>query len=150
MVPRVGPPKSRMRFGRVKDVATVEEQIGRAEQGEDTWPPQECELHIELKPDVSGEDQEKIMADLGKAMGKFPGLQYEVVTFLGDRISETISGEAAPLVINVFGDDLDAIDAKAAGNRASARDRARGEGSRRVKVPAGITPRRRAGAARIG
>ncbi len=29
------------------------------------------------------------------------------MTFLGDRISETISGETAPVVVNVFGDDLD-------------------------------------------
>jgi Cu/Ag efflux pump CusA len=36
------------------------------------------------------------------------------MTFLGDRIGETISGETAPVVVNVFGDDLDLIDAKAA------------------------------------
>ena len=30
-------------------VATVEQQVGRAEQGEDTWGPERCEFHIELK-----------------------------------------------------------------------------------------------------
>ena len=45
---------------------------------------------------------------------KYPGIQFEVMTFLGDRIGETITGETAPVVINVFGDDLDVIDAKAA------------------------------------
>ena len=37
----------------------------------------------------------------------------EVLTFLGDRIGETITGEIAPVVVNVFGDDLDVLDATA-------------------------------------
>ena len=41
----------------------------------------------------------------------YPGLQTEVVTFLGDRISESLSGETAQVAIKVFGDDLDALDA---------------------------------------
>jgi Cu/Ag efflux pump CusA len=36
-----------------------------------------------------------------------------VLTFLGDRIGETISGETASVVVNVFGEDLDQIDATA-------------------------------------
>ena len=35
------------------------------------------------------------------------------MTFLGDRIGETITGETAPVVVNVYGDDLDVLDAKA-------------------------------------
>ena len=41
----------------------------------------------------------------------YPGLQSEVVTFLGDRISESLSGETAQVAVKVFGDDLDALDA---------------------------------------
>jgi len=40
-------------------------------------------------------------------------VQCEVLTFLGDRISETISGETAAIVISLFGEDLDALDANA-------------------------------------
>ena len=40
-----------------------------------------------------------------------------MLTFLGDRISETISGETAAVVVNLFGDDLDVLDAKAARGR---------------------------------
>ncbi len=96
-----------------KNIASVEEQIGRAEQGEDTWGPQRCEFHVELKS-LSGEESEGMAEEIRKILATFPGIQFEVVTFLGDRISETISGETAPVVINVYGDDLDAIDAKAA------------------------------------
>src|SRR5881296_2030757 len=44
---------------------------------------------------------------------QFPGIQFEVLTFLGDRIGETLTGETAPVVVNIFGDDLDVLDAKA-------------------------------------
>ncbi len=44
-------------------------------------------------------------------VGHYPGLQSEVVTFLGDRISESLSGETAQVAVKVFGDDLDALDA---------------------------------------
>jgi CzcA family heavy metal efflux pump len=98
---------------KIKSIATVENQIGRAESGEDTWGTHRCEFHIELK-DTPGEEQETVQKQIRAALDKFPGIQSEVVTFLGDRISETIAGETAPVVINIFGDDLDAIDAKAA------------------------------------
>jgi Cu/Ag efflux pump CusA len=93
-------------------VATVEQQVGRAEMGEDPWPPQRCEFHVELKP-TSGEDQEKMPEQIRHILEKFPGIEFEVLTFLGDRISETITGETEPVVVNIFGDDLDVIDAKA-------------------------------------
>lgn len=95
------------------NVATIEQQVGRAEQGEDTWEPNRCEFHVELKPDVPGKEQAKLMDQIGDILDGFPGIQAEVVTFLGDRISETITGETAPVVANVYGDDLDVIDQKA-------------------------------------
>jgi CzcA family heavy metal efflux pump len=96
-----------------KNIDTVEMQAGRAEQGEDTWEPNRCEFHVELKPGVPGKEQAQLMKDVREILDSFPGIQSEVVTFLGDRISETITGESAPVVINVFGEDLDAIDDKA-------------------------------------
>ncbi len=93
-------------------VATVEEQIGRAEQGEDTWGPHRSEFHVELKP-VASDVEEKIADQFRAILGGFPGIRFEVMTFLGDRISETLTGETAPVVVNIFGDDLDVLDAKA-------------------------------------
>jgi Cu/Ag efflux pump CusA len=95
----------------IRGVQSVEEQIGRAEGGEDTWGTHRSEMHVELKPDV--EEQEQVQDQIRQALKKYPGLQSEVLTFLGDRIGETISGETAAVVINIFGDDLDVLDAKA-------------------------------------
>ena len=93
-------------------IATVEQQIGRAEQGEDPWGPNRSEFHVDLKP-MSGEEEEKMAGAIRDILARFPGIQSEVMTFLGDRIGETITGETAPVVVNVFGDDLDVLDAKA-------------------------------------
>ncbi|HXI73381.1 MAG TPA: efflux RND transporter permease subunit [Verrucomicrobiae bacterium] len=94
------------------NLQSVEEQIGRAEMGEDTWGTHRGEMHIELKP-TGIEDQEKVQEEIRETLAKFPGIQTEVLTFLGDRIGETISGETAQVVVNLFGEDLDALDAKA-------------------------------------
>jgi CzcA family heavy metal efflux pump len=90
-------------------VATVAQQVGRAELGEDTWGPNRSELHVELKAD-SGIDQQEAKEAIRAVVESYPGLRTEVVTFLGDRFSESLTGETASVVVNVFGDDLDALD----------------------------------------
>jgi CzcA family heavy metal efflux pump len=91
-------------------VQSIEQQVGRAELGEDTWGPHRSEFHVELKPDA-GVDQGAAQEDLRAILQHYPGTQGEVVTFLGDRISESLSGETAQVAVKVFGDDLDALDA---------------------------------------
>ncbi len=90
-------------------VASVEQQVGRAEAGEDTWGTHRSELHVELKPDATV-DQSDAQETLRKLLASYPGIQGEVVTFLGDRISESLSGETAQVAIKVFGNDLQALD----------------------------------------
>lgn len=91
-------------------VQTVEQQIGRAELGEDTWGPHRSELHVELKPGATV-DQALAQQQLREILSHYAGVQTEVVTFLGDRISESLTGDTAQVDIKVFGDDLDALDA---------------------------------------
>jgi CzcA family heavy metal efflux pump len=91
-------------------VQSIEQQVGRAELGEDTWGPHRSEFHVELKADTTV-DQAAAQQELRAILEKFPGIQSEVVTFLGDRISESLSGETAQVAVKIFGDDLDALDA---------------------------------------
>ena len=119
----------------IPQIKSVEEQIGRAEGGEDTWGTHRGEMHIELKP-TAGEDQEKVQDAIRDTLAKFPGLQTEVMTFLGDRIGETISGETAQVVVNIFGDDLDVLDAKA-NEVAAALNKVPGAADVQVSAPPG-------------
>ena len=90
-------------------VQSVEQQVGRAELSEDTWGPHRSEFHVELKPE-SNVDQAQAQEELRAILAHYPGVQSEVVTFLGDRISESLSGETAQVAIKVFGEDLDVLD----------------------------------------
>jgi CzcA family heavy metal efflux pump len=90
-------------------VQSIEQQVGRAELGEDTWGPHQSEFHVELKED-SSVDQNDAQQALRKILQGYPGLQSEVVTFLGDRIGESLSGETAQVAVKVVGDDLQALD----------------------------------------
>lgn len=94
-------------------VKSIEQQVGRAELSEDTWGPHRSEFHVELKADARV-DQSAAQEELRGILGHYPGIQSEVVTFLGDRISESLSGETAQVAIKVFGDDLDVLDATGA------------------------------------
>jgi CzcA family heavy metal efflux pump len=90
-------------------VQSVEQQVGRAELGEDTWGPHRSEFHVELKAD-STIDQGAAQEQLREILRHYPGLQSEVVTFLGDRISESLSGQTAQVAIKIFGVDLDVLE----------------------------------------
>jgi CzcA family heavy metal efflux pump len=90
-------------------VQSIEQQIGRAELSEDTWGPHRSEFHVELKPDATI-NQSVAQDQLREILKQYPGIQSEVVTFLGDRISESLSGETAQVAIKIFGDNLDTLD----------------------------------------
>ena len=96
-----------------QNIATVEQQVGRAELGEDPWGPHRSEFHVELRRGLDAEREEQVHDFIRKVLEETPGIQSEVMTFLGDRIGESISGETAAVVVNIFGDDLDQLDVKA-------------------------------------
>ena len=93
-------------------IATVQMQIGRSERGVDTFGPERAEIHVELQHRADLDDT-AVQESIRGVMDHYPGIQSEVLTFLGDRISETISGETASIVVSLFGEDLDALDAGA-------------------------------------
>lgn len=90
-------------------VRSVVQQAGRSEQGVDTWGPERSEFHIELEPGKVS-DEASMQDDIRTLVARFPGVQTEVLTFLGDRISETISGETAEIVVSVYGENLDNLE----------------------------------------
>jgi CzcA family heavy metal efflux pump len=93
-------------------IASVSQEAGRAEQGEDildNWGTHLSEIHIDLKP-LSGNEAEAVEGEIRQAVAKFPGAAFKMNSFLAERMEETISGTTAEVVINVFGDDLDALD----------------------------------------
>jgi CzcA family heavy metal efflux pump len=93
-------------------VATIEQEVGRAGLSEDTWGTHQSEFHVELKEDATV-DQTEAEEALREILSHYPGLRTEVVTFLGDRISESLTGETADIAVKLFGDRFDQLDAAA-------------------------------------
>ena len=119
----------------IPGIVTVEQTMGRAESGEDTWEPNRSEFHVELGR-MSGRAEEATQAAIRAALQHYPSLRTEVLTFLGDRLSESLSGEVAPVAVNVFGPDLDELDRVADEIAAVART-VPGASDVQVQAPAG-------------
>ena len=108
---------------KIKGVKSVAQWVGRAPNGADTFGTHYSEFEIEIGTG-SGEEQNRILADIreelagettdqdgdGVAEIGFVGVNFAINTFLTERIEETISGYAASTVINIYGNDLDALD----------------------------------------
>ncbi len=97
---------------RLSFVRSVSQRVGRAEQSEDTWGPNYSEIDIDLKP-MGGEVEEAAVGTIRNTLSQFSGLSFSVLTFLTERIEETISGYTASTVVNIYGNDLDQLDREA-------------------------------------
>lgn len=96
----------------VPGVRLVAQRAGRANEVVDPVGVNLSEFEVDLQP-MNGREQDKTLQRIHDALAKFPGITTSVNTFLTERIDETISGVTAPVVISVFGDNLDIIDRKA-------------------------------------
>lgn len=119
----------------IEGVKSVAQWVGRAQNGADTFGTHYSEFEIEIGM-LSGEDQRRILEEIRERLGGgyddddaaeanenapqgdetiegtggFIGTNFAINTFLTERIEETISGFAASVVINIYGQNLDALD----------------------------------------
>ncbi|HJP98968.1 MAG TPA: efflux RND transporter permease subunit, partial [Rhodanobacteraceae bacterium] len=101
-------------IGSIKGVRSVAQWVGRSRNGADTFGTHYSEFEIEIGP-LAGKEQVRILQQIrdtlaGRRGGEFPGVTFAVNTFLTERIEETITGYAAPFVVNLYGSSLDSLD----------------------------------------
>ncbi|MGF6970739.1 CzcA family heavy metal efflux pump [Paraburkholderia sp. WC7.3g] len=120
----------------VPGVRLVAQRAGRANEVVDPVGVQLSEFEVDLKP-MSASGQSATLRRVQQMLARFPGLTTSVNTFLVERINETISGATAPVVVSVFGDNLDVIDRKAQ-DIARLLGTIRGAASVQVESPPGI------------
>lgn len=99
-------------FMAIPGVQSVSQWAGRAERGADTYGSHYSEYEVRLEP-MSGREQQQILDKLREILADFPGILFEANTFLTERIDETISGYTSPVVVNIYGNDLNKLDARA-------------------------------------
>ncbi len=93
-------------------VQSVAQQVGRAEQGEDTAGPEYSEFHVQLKP-LAGDEEEGVKEEIRSTLEKFPGISFAITPFLEERIEEILTGGRGEVVVNLLGNDLGVLDQKA-------------------------------------
>jgi len=100
----------------IDGIKSVAQWVGRSPMGADTFGTHYSEFEIELDP-LDGPSQDRILGEINNIlhgkdteMNGFVGVNFAINTFLTERIEETISGYNAAVVINLFGNSLDAID----------------------------------------
>ncbi|OYV17572.1 MAG: RND efflux transporter HME family, translocase subunit, partial [Methylococcaceae bacterium NSP1-1] len=99
-------------FMSIPGIQSVSQWAGRAERGADTYGSHYSEYEVRLEP-LSGAEQQQILNKLREILTHFPGIGFEANTFLTERVDETISGYTAPVVVNLYGNDLNVLDTKA-------------------------------------
>ena len=97
----------------VEGVRSMSQWAGRAERGADTYGSHYAEYEVELEP-LSGPEQQAVFDEIRGILDRTPGLASELNTFLIERVDETVSGYAAPLVVRIFGPNLEELDAAGA------------------------------------
>ncbi len=108
----------------IEGVKSVVQWVGRAPNGADSFGTHYSEFEIEIGS-ISGKEQRRILNRIREVLAGedtdgddedgveepgFVGVTFAINTFLTERIEETISGYAASTVINIYGQDLDALD----------------------------------------
>ena len=98
---------------KIPGVRSIAQRVGRAEQSSDTFDVNAGEFEVDLTPGLSGAEQARVLDAIRQVLRQFPGINSSVETFLAERIEETISGHTAQVVVNVFGNRLDALNTTA-------------------------------------
>jgi CzcA family heavy metal efflux pump len=78
--------------------------IARAEAGEEVYGSNFAELWISLG-DFKG-DMTRARQAIEAVMARHPGFQFDLLTYLRERIKEVLTGTGAAIVVRIHGDDL--------------------------------------------
>ena len=97
---------------RIPGIRSVAQRIGRASRIEDPAPIFSSEFEVDLRP-LSGGGQQRVLDQIRNTLSQFAGASFSVNTFLTERIEETLGGYTAPVVVNIYGNNLDVLDRKA-------------------------------------
>jgi CzcA family heavy metal efflux pump len=98
---------------KIPSVIAVSQRAGRAELGTDTMGTHQSEIDVNIRA-RNGKQVAATRAGIRRVLSEFPGPVLSSNGFLVERINETVSGYVTPVVVNIFGNNLNALDSEAA------------------------------------
>jgi CzcA family heavy metal efflux pump len=94
----------------IDGVRSVSQRAGRSTLVGDLVGTYSSEFDVDLAPEAR---QGRILREIDRRLDPFVGASFRINTFLTERIHETVSTFGAPVVINIYGNNLDLLDRKA-------------------------------------
>lgn len=91
------------------EVSYVVTQLGRNDDGTDSWTPSHIEVPVGLKPYdqwPAGETKADLINRLNARFAKMPGFSISISQPIIDGVNDAIGGAHSPLVLRVYGEDL--------------------------------------------
>ncbi|HNE49549.1 MAG: CusA/CzcA family heavy metal efflux RND transporter [Chitinophagales bacterium] len=91
-------------------------QIGRTNDGTDPKGFYHFEIAVDLKPKKTwdkGVTPDNLVDKMDKQLSKIPGVTLNYSQPIRDNVEEAVAGVPASLVVKIFGEDFDVLDAKA-------------------------------------
>lgn len=95
----------------IPGVRSFGSHIGQAFLGEEVVGVNFGENWISVDPNA---DYDKTVAAVRDVVDSYPGLYRDVQTYLNERIEEVLTGAKEPIVVRIFGQDLNELRSKAA------------------------------------
>lgn len=80
--------------------------IGRAPQGEEISGINFAENWINIDSSV---DYDATLGQIEKVVNSYPGLFHDVQTYLNERIDEVVAGSSYPVIVRIFGPNLEVL-----------------------------------------
>lgn len=90
-------------------VSLVAQRAGRAELSDDTNGTHSSEFELALK-DLNASQYDAAQAGIRNTLSGFAGAVFSLNSFLVERINEILTGYTSGVAVNVFGNDLNALD----------------------------------------
>ncbi len=96
---------------KVPGVLSFGSHIGQAYQGEEVVGVNFAENWLRIAPDA---DLERTLAGVRQVIARYPGVYRDVMTYLNERIEEVLTGAKEPIIVRVYGQDLNTLRQEAA------------------------------------
>lgn len=87
-------------------------QLGRSDDGTDPWTPSHIEMPVGLTPYsqwANGETKAQFVSKLRTRLRQVPGISFSISQPIQDNMSDLVGGAHSPLVMRIYGDDLNQL-----------------------------------------
>jgi len=109
--------QARLVLANFAEVTQVVSQVGRPDDGSDASGFYNTEFFVDLLPRSRWRPQFKtkddLIAAMDKALGQFPGVDWNFSQPISDNVEEAVSGVKGELAVKLFGHDLKTLEQKA-------------------------------------